>query len=192
MKVDKLKYAAAAVTAFFCLTVFFPHQTNAQRRDYLTDEEVELVRDAQEIDLRVGVLTKAIDRRLLVLRNDPAQAKKVEKEAEKWGELPKGSRSALLGDIERILQKAIDDIDDVAAHTKMDEKFFPKAMSILSKSCQEYDPQFKHLLDSAADEREKGVILGSIDNCSQILEASAKVPKGTPKETTKGKKSKDN
>ncbi len=192
MNADKLKFAVYTLTAVFCVTLFFPQPTNAQRRDYLTDEEVELVRDAQEIDLRVGVLTKAIDRRLLVLNNDPSQAKKIEKDAEKWGELPKGSRGALLGDIERILQKAIDDIDDTAAHTKMDAKFFPKAMSILTKSCQEYTPQFKHLIDSATDEREKGAILGSIDNCSQIIEASAKVPKLEPKETTKEKKKKTN
>ncbi len=190
MKINKLKFAVYISTAVFCLTVFFPHQTNAQRRDYLTDEEVELVRDAQEIDLRVGVLTKAIDRRLLVLNNDPSQAKKVEKDTEKWGELPKGSRAALIGDIERILQKAIDDIDDVAAHTKMDEKFFPKAMSVLTKSCREYDPQFKHLLDSASDEKEKGSILGALDDCNQIIEASAKVPKETPQDKNNKKKSK--
>ena len=192
MKTDKLKFPIYALTAIFCLTLFFPASAKAQRRDYLTDEEVELVRDAQEIDLRVGVLTKAIDRRFLVISNDTSQAKKVEKDSEKWGELPKGSRSLLLWDIERILQKAIDDIDDVAAHTKMDEKIFPKAMFALTDSCQNYIPQFKKLYDSAADEKEKGSILGAIDNCSQIIEASAKVPKVESKKDKKKSKKDSN
>ena len=188
MKIKNVKFAVCAVTAAFCLMMFFPSQTAAQRRDYLTDEEVELVRDAQEIDLRVGVLTKAIDRRFLVVTNDPLQGKKAEKDIEKWGELPKGSRSLLLWDIERILQKAIDDIDDTAAHTKMDEKLFPKAMSVLTKSCEEYIPRFRHLYDSAADEKEKSSLTGSIENCNLIITASAKVPKAEPKD--KKKKSK--
>ena len=186
---NKLKLPVYALTVLFCLTLLFPVLINAQRRDYLTDEEIELVRDAQEIDLRVGVLTKAIDRRFLVLNNDNSQAKRVEKDMEKWGELPKGSRSLLVWDIERILQKSIDDIDDVAAHTKKDEILFPKAIFALTDSCQGYIPKLKTLYDSAADEKEKGSILGAIDNCSQIIEASAKVPKIDPKEKKKKSKS---
>lgn len=188
MKIEKLKAAVYFMTALFCLTLFFPASANAQRRDYLTDEEIELTRDAQQIDLRIGVLTKAIDRRFLVLNNDNSQAKRVEKDLESWGELPKGSRAALVWDIEQILQKAIDDIDDVAAHTKMDEKFFPKAIFALNDSCQSYLPKFKALLDSATDEKEKGSILGAVDNCKQIIEASAKVPKVEPKENKKKSK----
>ncbi len=63
MKTKKLKFALFALTTLFCLTLLLPAAANAQRRDYLTDEEIELVRDAQEIDKRIGVLTKAIDRR---------------------------------------------------------------------------------------------------------------------------------
>ncbi len=190
MKTNNFKFVIYTLTAVFCLAVLLPHQANAQRRDFFTDEEVELVRDAQEIDLRVGVLTKAIERRLLVVGNDPSQIKKAEKDVERWGELPKGSRGLLLWDVERILQKAIDDIDDTAAHTKTDEKLFPKAMSVLTKSCQEYIPRFRTLYDSAADEKEKSSLTGSIENCNLIIEASAKVPKAEPRD--KKKKSKKN
>ncbi len=190
MTIIKLKLPIFILTAFICLTVIFPVSANAQRRDYLTGEEIELVRDAQEIDLRVGVLTKAIDRRFLVLNNDNSQAKKIEKDAEKWGELPTGARGALLWDIERILQKSIDDIDDVAVHSKMDETLFPKAIFALTASCQNYIPQLKKIYDSATDEKEKGSILGSIDNCSQIIEASAKVPPPATKEDKKKSKKK--
>ncbi len=119
----------------------------------------------------------------MVLNSDASQAKRVEKDLDRWGELPKGSRGALLSDIEKILQKAIDDIDDVAAHTKMDEKLFPKAVLDLTSACQGYIPQFKTFFDLSKDEKEKGSILGAIDDCNQIIEASAKVPK----EVKKGK-----
>jgi hypothetical protein len=93
----------------------------------------------------------------------------------------------LLWNIERILQKAIDDIDDVAAHKKTDSEFFPKAIFKLTDSCQAYIPQLKTLYDSSKDEKEKGSILGAIDSCNQIIEASAKVPKETSKEGKKKK-----
>ncbi len=189
MKLKKSKYVIYVLTSFFCLTLFFPASANAQRRDYLTNEEIELVRDAQEIDLRIGILTNAIDRRFLVLNNDNSQAKKVEKDLDKWGELPKGSRSAMLWDIERILQKAIDDIDSVAEHKQMDEKLFPKAVFGLANACQGYIPKLKTLYDSIKNEKEKGSILGAIDDCNQVIEASAKVPKETPKEKKKKKDS---
>lgn len=182
-----MKFTLYVLTAFFCLTLFFPTSANAQRRDYLTEEEVELVRDAQQINFRIEVLTKAIDRRFLVINNDASQSKQIAKDAEKWGELPKGSRPLLLWNIERILQKAIDDIDDVAAHTKTDGEFFPKAMFKLTDACQIYIPKLQTILDSSNDEKEKGLILGALDSCNQIIEASAKVPKETPKEGKKKK-----
>jgi len=182
-----MKFTLYVLTAFFCLTLLFSASTNAQRRDYLTDEEIELVRDAQEINLRIEVLTKAIDRRFLVINNDASSSKQLQKDAERWGELPTGSRSRLLWNIERILQKAIDDIDDVAAHKKTESEFFPKAIFKLTDSCQSYIPKLKTLYDSSKDEKEKGSILGAIDSCNQIIEASAKVPKVTPKEEKKKK-----
>jgi hypothetical protein len=186
MKNFNVRNAFFLLAAAFCGTLFFSLSAEAQRRDYLTEAEIELVRDAQQIDLRVQVLTKAIDRRLLVLKNDNSQTKQIEKDSGKWGELPQGTRTQLLADVEKILQKAIDDIDDVAARN-MDSKFFPKAVFKLTASCQAYIPQFRTFYDSAEDEKQRGAILGAIENCNAIIEASAKVPKETPKEEKKKK-----
>ena len=46
----------------FCIS-----SISAQRRDFLTDEEIEIVRDAQDIDARIDVLVKMMDRRFGVL-----------------------------------------------------------------------------------------------------------------------------
>ena len=186
MRNFNLRFTFYFLAACFCAVLFFPSASNAQRRDYLTAAEIELVRDAQAIDLRIMVLTKAIDRRLIVLKNDSTQSKQLEKDSEKWGELPKGTRQQLFLDIEKILQKAVDDIDDVAARN-MDSKLFPKAMFKLTASCQEYIPQFRTFFDTAKDEKEKGAILGVIENCNAVIEASAKVPKEPTKEEKKKK-----
>jgi len=177
----KINLSLTIFTAIFCIALFFPPTAAAQkRRDYLTEEEIELVRDAQEIDLRIMVLTKAIDRRFAVLKNQTP------KEKEEWGALPKGTRVELLIDIEKLVQKAIDDIDQVATRAK-DSKLFPKAVNKLAASCTEYLPQFKSFLDTTKDDKERGALLGSIENCNDVIEASSKVPKEPTKEEKKKK-----
>lgn len=188
------------LTALFCLTLIFPQTSNAQRRDYLTDEEIELVRDANEIDKRIGVLVKAIDRRLLVINNDPTQEKQLKKDSEKWGELPSGTKTELLSDISNILQKAIDDIDDLAARKGVNEKLlegktendsdeetkrllkandtkFPAAVHNLADASRKYLPILETFGANADNEKEKGVILKAIESCNMIIEASAQVQK---------------
>jgi hypothetical protein len=166
-----------------CALLFFafalPSPTNAQKRDYMTNEESELVREAQEIDLRIDVLVKMIDRRFAVMNNEPL---KNEKNPEKWGASPAGTRIELLSDISKLLQKAIDDIDDVAAHNRMDSKLFPKAMKNLADASNRYLSQLKAVYDKSPDEKEKGLIIGATEFCNQIIEASAKVPKEIPKD----------
>lgn len=176
----KINPSLTIFAAFFCIALFFPLSARAQRRDYLTEAEIELVRDAQEIDLRIMVLTKAVDRRFAVLKNQPL------KEKEEWGEPPKGTRFDLLSDIERILGKAIDDIDNVAERNK-DSKLFPKAVNKLADSCTGYLPQFKSFIDTVKDEKERGALLGSIENCNEVIAASSKVPKEPAKEEKKKK-----
>jgi len=158
----------------------------AQRRDHLTEMEVELVRDAQQIDERMKVFVKAIDRRFLALNSDAARTKQVEKDSERWGELPTGTRLQLLIDIEKLLDEAISKIDDVASRD-MKSDFFPNAVHTLADGANKFLPQLKSQLAKLTDEKEKGAILGAIDFCNQIIEASAKVKRETPKEIKKRK-----
>ena len=187
MKQNKIKFTLYTFIAFFCIALLFPFAANAQRRDQLSEMESELVREAQEIDRRTEIFVKAIDRRFLVLNNDTSQSKKVEKDFEKWGELPKGTRTQLLMDIEKILEEAISKIDDVAAHDIKND-LLPKAVHTLADASAKFLPQLKSQLDKTNTDVEKGAILGAIDSCNQIIEASAKVPK----EESKKKKKKDN
>jgi hypothetical protein len=156
----------------------------AQRRDHLTAEEIELVRDAQQIDHRMEVFVKAIDRRFLVLNKDVSQTKQIEKDTDKWGELPTGTRQQLLTDIEKLLDEAISKIDHVAARD-MKSDFFPIAVHTLADGANRFLPQLKSQMGKTTDEKERGAIIGAIDLCNQIIEASAKVKRETPKEIKK-------
>ncbi len=158
----------------------------AQRRDHLTEAEIELVRDAQQIDERMKVFVKAIDRRFLVLKPDASQAKQIEKDSDKWGALPTGTRQQIFIDIEKLLDEAVSKIDDVASRD-MGSDFFPAAVHILADGAKEFLPQLKSELDKSAVEKEKGAIIGAIDLCNQIIEASAKVKRESPKEIKKRK-----
>ena len=175
--------------SFSLLVISFSLLTaHAQGRDYFTPEEVELIRDAQQIDQRVEVLVKTIDRRFAVLKIDVGGSKPAGKD---WGELPTGTRVELFSDIRNILQKAIDDIDNLAARpdsmvvdpdAAKDKKkrqgyaeLFPKAVKSLAAAARRYSPALKQALDTAKDEREKGLISNSIVLCEDIIAAVPKL-----------------
>lgn len=180
------------IVSFFCFAFlafwFLSVPASAQRRDYMSEAEIEIIRDAQQIDLRVEALTKMIDRRLAVLNNVP---EKIGKNSEKWGAPPTGTRTELLSDINKLLQKAVDDIDDLAEHNRMDSELFPKAMRHLAAAAAGYLPQIKSFYDRKPDEKERGLLIGAQELCDSIIEAAAKVPKEDPNEKKKKKSKKD-
>lgn len=188
MKKSVFKFVISLFCIAFLAAFVAPSSANAQRRDYMSEAESELVREAQEIDLRIDILTKMIDRRFAVLNNESV---KLEKNSEKWGAPPTGTRLELLSDINKLLQKAVDDIDDVAAHNRMDSKLFPKAMKNLAEAAQRYLPKIKSVYDQNPDAKEKGLLIGATEFCDSIIEASAKVPKEAPKEEKKKKSKND-
>jgi hypothetical protein len=173
------------IVAAVCMTALAA-STSAQRRDYMTDDEIELVRDAQDIDLRIGVLIKMIDRRFAVLKTNVGGTAIPNKESDKWGPAPTGTRMEILDDIRKLLDKAIDDVDNVAMHPvkydidksrsekqkKKDENRFPGSVRDLASAAKRYQPALKSLLDSSTDEKERGVIMASLESCDEIIEAA--------------------
>ena len=157
--------------------------TPAQRRDYMTDAEVELVRNAQNIDLRIEVLTRMIDRRLVLLGLDANGWREPTKAGDKWGDAPAGTRLELVGDVRNLLQKAVDDVDDVAAHNedaltqnKMNGELFPKAVRALATAAKRYKTTLGPFGEKATDLKEQGLVEASLELCDQIVEAAANLP----------------
>jgi hypothetical protein len=179
-------FIQSALCAFAVLTFF--GSMSAQSRDYLTDKEIEIVRDAQQIDDRIDVLVHAIDRRLVAVGAQGSAPKK--EKSDVWGDPPAGTRIQLLNDIKRILQKAVDDIDNLAERPdslvadetvsgrkpKGFSELFPKAVKKLAEAAARFQPILKTQLDSTKDNMEKGLLLDSIDRCDEIAAALIKLP----------------
>lgn len=168
-------------------------QVQAQKTDHLTDKEAELIRDAQEIDERMKVFIKAVERRFLVLENrtttfSKKESKQLEKDSELWGDLPTSSRTKLLSDIENILDEAINNIDDAATRDSKSE-LFPKAVYILADSAKEFIPKLQTFNKNAETSREQAVTSQAIEYCNLIIEASSKVK--NPENKKKNKKEKN-
>lgn len=174
-------------------------RVGAQRsqRDHLTPKEVELVRDAQELDARTTVFIKAVERRMRVLNGQPSeelkQAKKekgdqVDKEvaAADWGDLPQASRAELLYDIAHILDEAIENIDDTAQHSPK-SPLLHKSVRKLSDAATRFLAQLTPMRATVSDKSEREQLELAIDNAQQVVEAAKKLP-AEEKEEKPGKK----
>lgn len=161
----------------------------ADKRDHLTPQEADQVREAQILDKRMEVFVKAAERRLLAL-TDPnaAKSKQVQKDVEKWGELPKGTRTELLTDLAKILDEAITNIDDVAARDA-NNRLLPKALRKLATASSRFIEQLKPMRAQAKDETEREALEQALENAQSIVEAASKLPPDT-KEKSKSEKAK--
>jgi hypothetical protein len=199
MNVPFFKVTSGLITAFLLLSLAVG--VSAQRRDFLSEAEVEIVREAQDIDTRIDVLLRMADRRFYVLGIDVKGWKDAGKTSDIWGELPKGSRTDLFNDIKRIVQKAVDDIDNLSSNpdaapirekgdkeAKNDHKRFPKAVRNLASGADRYMGPLKAELDRSTNEAERGLIISTLELCEQIIEAVKKLPAEVK---TEGKKEKN-
>ncbi len=186
-----------SIVLYFCLFTFafllLPFAASAQTRDFLTVEEVEIIRDAQQIDDRMEVLIKAMDRRFAVLNTDVSTpvVRDKKKDDRVWGPAPTGTRGELLRDIKSIMQKAVDDIDNLAErptsmvvnedekpdkkNPKTFENLFPKAVRALAAAATRYQPALKAEFDKTNDNMEKGLIGSTLDLCADIIASVAKL-----------------
>jgi acyl-CoA reductase-like NAD-dependent aldehyde dehydrogenase len=175
----KSKFPGSLVTFFllFALSGAIPTLAfSAAVRDYLTPQEEEQVKEAQIIDKRIEVFIKVAERRLLVLTGtDAASSRQVQKDMEKWGELPKGTRAELIMDVANILDAASTNIDDVAMR---DEKnpLLPKALRELAEAATRFQAQLTSLREQAQEGAERKALEQVMENVQEILGAASKLP----------------
>ena len=148
----------------------------AQQRDHLTEQEVDLVKEAQALDKRTDVFIKAAERRMMVITNSAgANAKQLKKDSERWGELPTGSRSELVGDIAKILDEAITNIDDVSARDERNP-LIGKSLRKLAQTVNAMMAQLKPLAAEAKSDAEIASFELLNEDAQSILEAEKKLP----------------
>lgn len=174
-----MKLRSVITLLFILITVAVGSRASAlQDRDYLTPEEVDKVKDAQELDKRVDVFIKAADRRMIVIAGtgtDAANAKQLKKDSESWGELPTGSRAELIGDIAKIFDAAISNIDDVSARDESNP-LIPKALRKLATAATRIVEQLKPAEANARGEAEMNSFDQLAENAQAILEAANRLP----------------
>lgn len=188
-----------SILAIFLLTIIgaVPY-TAAQSRDYMSEAEIEIVRDAQDIDQRINVLIKMIDRRFTALGINSGGEEIKKKDLEKWGEAPTGTQLQLFGDIRRLIDKAIDDLDviaerneDTVKQNKTEGELFPVAVRLLDAASRRYVPLLNKAAAATTDDRERGQILHTVEACEQIIAAAATLPPPVEKGKEKSKKAKN-
>lgn len=143
----------------------------AQKRDHLTEQEVDLVREAQEIDQRILVFIKCADRRLLVLTNPAATQKP--KEEETWGPLPKGTKPELLTDYKRILEEAEEKLED-AYERGASNKLVPKALSKFKEAVTRQISQLRGLEAQLSEPKEKRALAEAIEEAETVTKGALK------------------
>lgn len=173
----------------FLLFLIIPAQASAfQKRDHLTPQEVDLVKEAQILDKRIEVFIKAVDRRVMVINGSAAgNAKQLKKDAEKWGELPTGSRFELVADIARIYDEAITNIDDVSSRDERNP-LIPKALRKLASSVSSIMEQLKPLRAEAKTEADVASLELLNEDAKSILAAANKLPPEVDKKAKKNEK----
>ncbi|HWS54486.1 MAG TPA: hypothetical protein VN228_10180 [Pyrinomonadaceae bacterium] len=154
-----------------CLLLLFPPAPSAaQRREHLTPEEIELVRDNQELDKRTAVFIKAAQRRVSALTDPAGAGREAAKESKEWGEV-KGTRAQLLYDVARILEEAVVNIDDT--HQRSPESaLLRKALYRLSEAAGRLIPQLTPLRERITDEPERDQLERAIETAQEIVEAA--------------------
>jgi len=180
-------YLLTVLTVSLLFTLCAQAEIHAvQAREHLTEQEVEIVKAAQILDKRIEVFIKAVDRRMLVLNGTQATStKQLKKDAELWGDLPTGTRAELMGDISRIFDEAITNIDDVSSR---DEKnpLIAKALRNLAAAVTRTVDQLKPLEAQAKGDSEVGAFDHLIENAESIIQAANKLPPPVEKKS-KGK-----
>jgi hypothetical protein len=149
--------------------LFIIAQAQTEKRDHLTEQEVDLLREFQEIDKRIEIFIKAAERRLLVLADPNAVQKK--KEEETWGPLPQGTKLELLQDYKHILEEAEEKLDDWNNRGGKD-KLLPKALSKFKEAATRHIPQLRALAPQLTEKREQRALAEAIEEAEIVTQAS--------------------
>jgi hypothetical protein len=149
--------------------LFVPSRAQTEKRDHLTEQEADMVREFQEIDKRTEVFIKAADRRLLVLTDPNATQKK--KEEEIWGPLPQGTKLELLQDYKHILEEAEEKLDDWSNRGGND-KLLPKALGKFKEAATRHITQLRALAPQLTDKREQRALAEAIEEAEIVTKAS--------------------
>jgi hypothetical protein len=161
---------AASLLFALCACLSLAATAAAQKREHLTPEEIELVRDNQELDARTKVFITAAERRLLAVTSPAESARNAPKEKEKWGEV-QGTRVQLIYDISKILDEAVVNVDDVAVHNP-ESPLLRKSLYMLSQATAKMLPELTRLREATRSEAEADQLDRALETAREINDAA--------------------
>ncbi len=153
-----------------CVGLLVSAGVSAQKktRDHLTEQEIELVRDVQQIDQRIEVFVKAADRRILVLTNPNATQKS--KEEETWGPLPTGTKAELLTDYKKILEEAEEKLEDFYSREPKND-LLKKALHKFKQAANRQIPQLRVMAAQLSDKKDQRALAEAIEEAETVTKA---------------------
>ncbi len=154
--------------SFVSLLAIVASAQKKSTRDHLTEQEVDQVRDVQQIDLRIEVFIKAADRRILVLTNPNATQKK--KEEETWGPLPTGTKAELLGDYKKILEEGEEKMDDFFEREPKSD-LLKKALRKFKDAANRQIPQLRALASQLTEKADQRALAEAIEEAETVTKA---------------------
>ncbi|MGH9801243.1 MAG: hypothetical protein ACRD82_12830 [Blastocatellia bacterium] len=140
----------------------------SKKRDHLTEQEIELVRDVQEMDQRIDIFIKAADRRILVLTTPNATQKK--KEEETWGPLPTGSKAELLSDYKKILEEGEEKLEDLFERSPKSD-LLKKALRKFKDAANRQIPQLRAMAAQLTDKKDQRALAEAIEEAETVTKA---------------------
>ncbi len=166
----KLSKILLQMTLLACLGLVWngPVSAHSQKRDHLSEQEADQVREAQEIDRRIEVFLKAADRRILVLTDPNATQKK--KEEEIWGPLPTGTKAELLTDYKRILEEAEEKLDDLFSRDPKND-LLKKALQKFKQGANKQIPQLRALASQMTEKKDQRALEEAIEEAETVTKA---------------------
>lgn len=147
------------------------------QRDHLSLLESDRVREARDIERRVEVFIKVIERRLLALTDSQAAttSRQAQRDLERWGELPTGTRAELLSDLSRTLNEAITNIDDAATRPNASPEHGTRALRKLAEAATRFLAQLTPMRTNLSEETpEREQLEQAIEHAQAIVEAASR------------------
>ncbi len=169
MTLNDIMKSPSLIAIFLLAFVCFGWSAQAQKRDHLTEKEVDWVREVQMLDKRIEVFIKAADRRLLVLLTP--DTRQTNKEEEKWGPLPTGTQAELLEDYKHILEEAEEKLDDAFSRN---DALVPKALSKFKEAARRQLAQLRSLEAKMTERRELKALAEAIEEAETVTKGEAK------------------
>jgi hypothetical protein len=144
--------------------------------DYMTEEEDDLVRQAQKADDRIKVFMKIADRRMAALTgtgadsqlnsDDKKAREKADKEIRNWGALPKLTRVQLLQHYSKTIDEAMAKLED--AHERNPKSSaLPKALETLREATERHLQVLRSLEQEVKGESEELALKAAIGRAEQ-------------------------